>query len=94
MGALTRAAQRAMTEPAGQRARLLHGVRSYISDAGRRIGNEAVQLHGGVGITEELEVSHYFRRLMVNAALFGRHDEHLARFIELSLDCVEEPAHA
>ncbi|MCY1404313.1 Acyl-CoA dehydrogenase FadE27 [compost metagenome] len=92
--ALTRAAQRAMTEPANQRARLLHGVRSYVSEAGRRIGNEAVQLHGGVGITEELEVSHYFRRLMVNAALFGRRDEHLARFIELSLDRAEELEHA
>jgi alkylation response protein AidB-like acyl-CoA dehydrogenase len=92
--ALTRAAQQAMTLPIAERAHLLHGVRSYVSDAGRRIGNEAVQLHGGVGITEELDVSHYFRRLMVNAALFGRHDEHLARFIDLSLGHPEEPEHA
>ena len=83
--ALTRAAQQAMQLPVAERARILSGARAYISQAVRHIGNEAIQLHGGVGITEELEVSHYFRRLMVNAALFGDRDEQFLRFVELSL---------
>lgn len=82
--ALTRAAQQAMRLPAEQRARTLSGARAYIIQAARHIGNEAIQLHGGVGITEELEVSHYFRRLMVNAALFGNRDQHFQRFVESS----------
>ena len=40
-----------------------------------------MQLHGGVGISDELAVSHHFRRLMVNAALFGDRDAQFTRFI-------------
>lgn len=83
--ALTRAAQQAMTLPFAERARTLSGARAYIAQAARHIGNEAIQLHGGVGITDELEVSHYFRRLMVISALFGNRDAHFSRFVELSL---------
>lgn len=46
----------------------------------RRIGREAVQLHGGIGITEELRVSHLFRRLVVTESLYGDHDYYLRRF--------------
>lgn len=81
IAALTAAAQRALGRPPVERARIVSGARAYISQAARRVANEAVQMHGGVGITEELDVSHYFRRLMVNAALFGSRDEHFARFL-------------
>lgn len=84
--ALTRAMQQAMTLPADQRAQTICGARAYIVRAARKVANEAIQLHGGVGVTEELEVSHYFRRLMVNAVLYGDHDAHFARFIELALN--------
>jgi alkylation response protein AidB-like acyl-CoA dehydrogenase len=83
--ALTRAAQRALTLPAAARARTVSGARAYITQAARRVANEAVQMHGGVGITEELEVSHHFRRLMVIGALFGGRDEHFARFVDAAL---------
>lgn len=83
--ALTRAAQQAMLLPAEERARLVSGAKAYISHAARQIANEAIQMHGGVGVTEELEVSHYFRRLMVNAALFGSRDWHFSRFVESTL---------
>ena len=69
---------------AEERARLefaqacLDAMRRRTAD---KVANEAVQMHGGLGITEELDVSHYFRRLMVNAALFGNRDEHFARFL-------------
>jgi alkylation response protein AidB-like acyl-CoA dehydrogenase len=67
---------------ATQRARVISGARAYIAGAARRVANDAVQLHGGLGITEELDISHYFRRVMVINALFGNRDEHLARFVE------------
>jgi alkylation response protein AidB-like acyl-CoA dehydrogenase len=72
----------AATADATQRARAISGARAYIAGAARRIANDAVQLHGGLGITEELDISHYFRRVMVINALFGNRDEHLARFVE------------
>jgi alkylation response protein AidB-like acyl-CoA dehydrogenase len=48
--------------------------------AARRISREAVQLHGGIGITEELRVSHLFRRLVVAESLYGDEDYYLRRF--------------
>ncbi|PRB84102.1 acyl-CoA dehydrogenase family protein [Pseudomonas sp. MYb185] len=83
--ALTQAAQQALTGPAAERARLVSGARSYISDAARKVANEAVQLHGGLGITEELDVSHYFRRVMLLNSLLGGRDKHFLRFVEQSL---------
>ena len=44
------------------------------------ISQEAVQLHGGMGMTEELKVSHTFRRLTMIAQTFGDADHHLERF--------------
>lgn len=81
IAALTAAAQRALARPEGERARIVSGAKAYVSSAARQVANEAVQMHGGLGLTEELDVSHYFRRLMVNAALFGSRDEHFARFL-------------
>lgn len=83
--ALTRAMEQAMAQPLAERASLISGGRAYVIRAARDVANEAIQMHGGVGVTEELEVSHYFRRLMVNAALYGSHDTHFARFLEQSL---------
>lgn len=83
--ALTRTAQRAMDQEARERDRIVSGAKAYITSAARRIANEAVQMHGGLGITEELEISHYFRRLMVNAVLFGSRDEHFTRFVDATL---------
>jgi alkylation response protein AidB-like acyl-CoA dehydrogenase len=80
--ALTRTAQRSLDADATQRTRAISGARAYIAGAARRVANDAVQLHGGLGITEELDISHYFRRVMVINALFGNRDEHLARFVE------------
>lgn len=79
--ALTVAAQRALHQPVGKRAGLISSAKTYICSAARQVGNEAIQMHGGLGITEELDISHYFRRLMVNAALFGSRDEHFNRFL-------------
>ncbi len=83
--ALTQAAQGAMERPAAERARIVSGARAYVITAARHVANEAVQMHGGLGISDELDISHYFRRLMVNTALFGGRDQHFFRFTEETL---------
>jgi alkylation response protein AidB-like acyl-CoA dehydrogenase len=65
---------------ADARSRTISGATAYIIGAARTIANDAVQLHGGIGVTEELEISHHFRRLMVVAALLEGRDAQLKRF--------------
>ena len=55
-------------------------AKSRVGRAARRIGEESVQLHGGIGVTEELDVGHYFKRLTSIQQLFGSTDFHTARF--------------
>jgi alkylation response protein AidB-like acyl-CoA dehydrogenase len=66
-----------------ERQRAVSAAKIKIADAARHVSQEAVQLHGGMGMTEELKVSHSFRRLTVLAARFGDADYHLARFASL-----------
>jgi alkylation response protein AidB-like acyl-CoA dehydrogenase len=62
------------------RARALSAVKVQIGKAGRSAGQEAVQLHGGMGMTDEYKVGHYFKRLSMIDTLFGDVDYHLERF--------------
>jgi alkylation response protein AidB-like acyl-CoA dehydrogenase len=68
--------------PAG-RARAVSAAKIRIADAARHVSQESVQLHGGMGMSEELKVSHSFRRLTVLARAFGDADYHLERFASL-----------
>ena len=68
---------------AGGDPRAISAAKIKISDAARHVSQEAVQLHGGMGMTEELKISHAFRRLTVLAREFGDADHHLARFASL-----------
>jgi alkylation response protein AidB-like acyl-CoA dehydrogenase len=65
------------------RARSVSAAKIRIADAARHVSQESVQLHGGMGMSEELKVSHTFRRLTVLARRFGDVDQHLARFASL-----------
>ncbi len=69
---------------AAARSRAVSGAKVKVADAARLISQEAVQLHGGMGMTEELKVSHTFRRLTMAAQRFGDADHHLQRYAALS----------
>jgi alkylation response protein AidB-like acyl-CoA dehydrogenase len=71
------------SESPGERKRSVSAAKIKIADNARHISQEAVQLHGGMGMSEELKISHTFRRLTVLAAQFGDVDYHLARFAAL-----------
>ena len=60
-------------------------AKSRISRAARKVGQEAVQIHGGIGVTEELDVGHYFKRLTTLELMFGNCSFHTRRFAELSV---------
>lgn len=63
---------------AGSKA--ISAFKTQIGKSGRFVGQSAVQLHGGMGMTEELNVGHYFKRLTAIENLFGNADYHLKRF--------------
>ena len=57
-------------------------VKAKIGSASRLVGQTAVQLHGGMGVTEELDVGHMFKRLTMINTLFGSHDAHMDALIK------------
>ncbi len=63
-----------------ERQRVVSAAKVKVADAARHISQEAVQLHGGMGMTEELKISHTFRRLTMIAQRFGDADHHLERY--------------
>ena len=63
--------------------RSLLALKVMVGRAGRRIGGEAIQMHGGMGMTEELAVGFYFKRLMIANILFGDADYQQQKFAEL-----------
>jgi alkylation response protein AidB-like acyl-CoA dehydrogenase len=65
---------------AAEAQRSVHALKYMIARSGTFIAENAVQLHGGMGMTEELRVGHYFKRLAVIDLLFGNGDYHLCRF--------------
>ena len=74
------AAVNADVEDAAARRRAISGAKAYIGQAARFVGQQAVQLHGAMGIVDELIVSHYFKRLTMIDLTFGDADFHLARY--------------
>ncbi len=58
-------------------SRAIHSIKYQVGTAGKLVGEEAVQIHGGMGVTWELDVAHYFKRLTVIGQIFGNTDWHL-----------------
>ena len=69
-----------LVEGEAERRKAAAGAKVQIGKSGRFVGQQAVQLHGGMGMTEELNVGHYFKRLTVIDTQFGNVDHHLKRF--------------
>jgi pimeloyl-CoA dehydrogenase small subunit len=65
-----------------ERAHNIAMAKVGVGQAGRFVSQNAVQLHGGIGMTEELAVGHYFRRCMVIERLFGDSAHYLAKLAE------------
>ena len=61
------------------RSKRVSMVKTEVANAARQVGEEAVQLHGGMGVTDELEVGDYFKRLTYIGNLLGDNNFHLAR---------------
>ena len=64
----------------------LSSLKAWLGSAARYVGQQAVQLHGGMGVTEELRVGHYFKRLTLIQQLLGNEDWHLRRLDRLASD--------
>ena len=71
------------TEPdAAERSRAISAAKVQIGRSARFVGQEAIQLHGGIGMTEECQAGHYFRRLTMIELQFGDTAHHLRRLSE------------
>jgi pimeloyl-CoA dehydrogenase small subunit len=66
-----------------QRRRAISAAKVQIGRSGRHIGQEAIQLHGGIGMTMEYSVGHYFKRMTTIDQLYGDADQHLANLARL-----------
>lgn len=77
------AAMQCESPDARERRRTLSAAKALIGQAARFIGQQAVQLHGGMGMADELDVSHHFRRLTAMELTFGDTDHHLENFVAL-----------
>ena len=67
----------------GARAKAVSGAKHLVGRNGRLIGQRAIQLHGGMGMTEEMAVGHYFKRLTMIDVMFGDAAYHLKRYASL-----------
>ena len=76
----TLAAVKVGSGDAEERRRTVSGAKVRIGQAIKFVGQQAVQLHGGMGVTDELPAAHYFKRLTMIEITLGDTDHHLARF--------------
>ena len=70
-------------EGASDAKKAISGLKYQVGKAGKFIGQQAVQLHGGMGVTDELNVGHYFKRLTTVGTIFGNTDYHLKKYSSL-----------
>jgi alkylation response protein AidB-like acyl-CoA dehydrogenase len=66
-----------------ERRRAVSAAKMMIGQSGRYVGEQAVQLHGGMGMTDDLPVGWYFKRLVCIDLTFGHAEHHLEKFGEL-----------
>lgn len=71
--------------PDAERAAAVSQAKAKLGKGLKFTGQSAVQIHGGIGITDELAIGHYFKRSTTIESQFGSTDHHLARFEKLSM---------
>ena len=81
----TLAAVRVDSTEVAERSRSVAAAKAYVTQSARLVGQQAVQLHGGMGVVDELNVAHYFKRLTMIGMSFGDADYHLGRFSDTLL---------
>jgi alkylation response protein AidB-like acyl-CoA dehydrogenase len=86
------AASKADSTDRADRRRTLSAAKVFIGQAARYVGQQAVQLHGGIGVTDEASAGHYFKRLTLINATFGDADHHLGRFSDALVETAVAPA--
>ena len=67
-------------ENAPDSKKAISGLKYQIGKAGKFVGQESIQIHGGMGVTDELNVGHFFKRLTTIGTIFGNTDFHLKRY--------------
>jgi len=77
-----------LDEDAVTRKKAASAAKVRIGQGGRFVGQQAIQIHGGMGMTDELAVGHYFKRLTMIDSEFGNVDHHLKRYTDLSAGSV------
>jgi alkylation response protein AidB-like acyl-CoA dehydrogenase len=77
------AAMMAAEDDVNARARAVSAAKVQIGRSGRQIGQEATQLHGGIAMTMEYKLGHYFKRMAMIERMFGDTEHHLARVAAL-----------
>jgi len=75
------AAAKVDSEDAFERRRIVSAAKARVNQAATFVGQQAVQLHGGMGVTDELPAAHHFKRLTMIALSLGDIDHHIERFI-------------
>ncbi|MFC0402106.1 acyl-CoA dehydrogenase family protein [Paraburkholderia rhizosphaerae] len=73
----------ASADAADERRRAVSAAKARIGQAARFVGQQAIQLHGGMGMTNEVAAAHLFKRLSIIETTLGDVDHHLARFASL-----------
>lgn len=75
---------------AHERRKAVSAAKNKVGRAMRYVGQQAVQLHGGMGVTNELPAAHYFKRLTMIEVAFGDTDHHLQRFVDVTNASMED----
>jgi alkylation response protein AidB-like acyl-CoA dehydrogenase len=75
-----------LDEAPGERSKAVSAAKVQIGRACKFVGQNAIQLHGGMGMTDEMAIGHYFKRATMIEGEFGSVDHHLARYEALSFD--------
>ncbi|MGX4676178.1 acyl-CoA dehydrogenase family protein [SAR92 clade bacterium H246] len=66
----------------GDAEQCVAALKAKVGKAGRYVSHNAIQLHGGIGTTDEFRVGHYFKRLAAIGVMFGSRDSHLSRYMQ------------